>query len=203
MFRAVILPIFRSNRLCDTACGTMHSICGRPHIECIIPGVPLATAPGIYLIILTPMKILQRNLNRSTFVVWEMKRNVSVVYVCSALNCCNILISGKIIKEMPGSVVSGTHCTTSCITQSNTPEDGQNNCPKCVELIEITNKQLLLHLVRYLLDYVILIFLGAVAKLQKAIIRFVMSVCPSCHPSFSMEELGSHWMHCHNIWSLI
>jgi len=25
------------------------------------------------------MKILQRNLNRSTFIVWEMKRNVSVV----------------------------------------------------------------------------------------------------------------------------
>ena len=23
---------------------------------------------------------------------------------------CNILISGKIIKEMPGSVTSGTHC---------------------------------------------------------------------------------------------
>ena len=48
------------------------------------------------------MKILHRNLNRSTFVVWEMKRNVSVV--------CNILISGKIIKEMPGSAASGTHC---------------------------------------------------------------------------------------------
>ena len=39
--------------------------------------------------------------------------------VCSAPNCCdmeqwstsNILISGKIIKEMPGSVASGTHCT--------------------------------------------------------------------------------------------
>jgi len=30
------------------------------------------------------MKILQRNLNSSTFVVWEMKRNVSVVCVCSA-----------------------------------------------------------------------------------------------------------------------
>ena len=27
--------------------------------------------------------------------------------VCSR---CNILISGKIIKEMPGSVASGTHC---------------------------------------------------------------------------------------------
>jgi len=25
---------------------------------------------------------------------------------------CNIHISGKIIKEMPGSVPSGTHCTT-------------------------------------------------------------------------------------------
>ena len=51
------------------------------------------------------MKISQRNLNRSTFVVREIKRNVSVVCVCSAPN---ILISGKIIKEMPGSVASGT-----------------------------------------------------------------------------------------------
>ena len=39
-----------------------------------------------------------------------------VVCVCGAPNCCdteqrcNILISGKIIKEMPGSVVSGTRC---------------------------------------------------------------------------------------------
>jgi hypothetical protein len=40
--------------------------------------VPLATEPGISLIILTPMRILQRNLNRGIFVVWEMKRNVSV-----------------------------------------------------------------------------------------------------------------------------
>ena len=44
-----------------------------------IQSVPLATEPGISLIIITLMKILQRNLNRSTFVVWEMKRNVSVV----------------------------------------------------------------------------------------------------------------------------
>jgi hypothetical protein len=56
-----------------------------------------------FLINLTPMKILQRNWNRSTFVMWEMKRNVSVVCVCSAPNC-------KIIKEMPGLVASGTHC---------------------------------------------------------------------------------------------
>jgi len=35
-------------------------------------------------------------------------RNVSVVRFKFR---CNILISGKIIKEMPGSVASGTHCT--------------------------------------------------------------------------------------------
>jgi hypothetical protein len=46
------------------------------HLNCItasgithVQGVPLATEPGISLIILTRMKILQRNLNRSTFVV--------------------------------------------------------------------------------------------------------------------------------------
>ena len=37
----------------------------KPHMQ----SVPLATEPGIYLIILTSMKILHRNLNRSTFVV--------------------------------------------------------------------------------------------------------------------------------------
>ena len=35
----------------------------------LIQGVPLPTKPGISLIILTPMKILQRDLNSSTFVV--------------------------------------------------------------------------------------------------------------------------------------
>ena len=37
--------------------------------------------------------------------------------------------------------------TTTCNTQSSAPEDGQNNCPKHVELIGIINKLLLLHLV--------------------------------------------------------
>jgi len=84
----------------------------------VIQCVPLATELGISLIIVTSMKTLQLNLNRSTFVVWEMKRNVSVV---SFKFRCNILISGKIIKEMPGSVASGTHCIwiqrslTSCL----------------------------------------------------------------------------------------
>ena len=39
------------------------------------------------------------------------------------------------------------HYTTSCNTQSSAPEDGQNNCPKHVELTGINNKPLLLHLV--------------------------------------------------------
>jgi hypothetical protein len=30
MFRATILPIFRSTRLCDTACGIMYPVCCRP-----------------------------------------------------------------------------------------------------------------------------------------------------------------------------
>jgi len=45
---------------------TLSEVC------CIIQGVRLATEPGISLIILTPMKILQRNSNRSMFIVWEM-----------------------------------------------------------------------------------------------------------------------------------
>ena len=52
------------------------------YIYIYIKGDPLATEPGIFLIILTPMKTLQRNWNRSTFVVWEMKRGVSVVCIC-------------------------------------------------------------------------------------------------------------------------
>ena len=39
------------------------------------------------------------------------------------------------------------HYTTNCKTQSSVPKDGQNNCPKHVELIGIFNKPLLLHLV--------------------------------------------------------
>ena len=78
-----------------------HTNGSETEVQCF----PLATEPGISLIILTPMKILQRNLNRSAFVVWEMKRNVS----STKFNFrCNILISGKIIKEIPGSVASGT-----------------------------------------------------------------------------------------------
>ena len=39
------------------------------------------------------------------------------------------------------------HYTTSCNTQSSASEDGQNNCPKHVELTGNVNKPLLLHLI--------------------------------------------------------
>ena len=43
--------------------------------------------------------------------------------------------------------ISWVHYTTNCNTQSSVPEDGQNNCPKHVELTGIIKKPLLLHLV--------------------------------------------------------
>ena len=53
---------------------------------------------------------------------------------------------------------SWVHYTTSCNTQSIAPEDGQNNCPKDVELTRIINKPLLLHLVGCLYYLYFIIF---------------------------------------------
>ena len=50
------------------------------------------------------------------------------------------------------------HYTTNCNTQSSAPEDGQNNCPKIVELTGILNKPLLLHLVGCLYYFYFIIF---------------------------------------------
>ena len=46
------------------------------------------------------MRILQRNVNSTWYDVVKVHFKFR----------CNILISGKIIKEMPGSVASGTLC---------------------------------------------------------------------------------------------
>ena len=46
MFRAIILPIFRSTRLCVTACGIMHPTTDRQHRRCIVPqAVTQSSAP--------------------------------------------------------------------------------------------------------------------------------------------------------------
>ena len=58
------------------------------------------------------------------------------------------------------------HYTTSCNTQSSAPEDGQNNCPKHVELTGIINKPLLLHLVGCLLFIFHYIFLRLAKQSQ-------------------------------------
>ena len=57
-------------------------------------------------------------------------------------------------------VVQCTHDVTGrwpvaggCNTQSSAPEDGQNNCPKHVELTGIINKPLLLHLLGFYIIY--------------------------------------------------
>ena len=54
--------------------------------------------------------------------------------------------------------------TTSCNTQSSTPEDGQNNCPKHVELFGIIKKQLLLNLVGCLYYLYFIIYFLRLAK---------------------------------------
>ena len=71
------------------------------------------------------------------------------------------------------------HYTTSCNTQSSAPEDGQNNCPKHVELTGIINKPLLLHLVSCLYYLNLIVFFLRLAEqsqfipLQKAV-YFIM-----------------------------
>jgi len=75
---------------------------------CIIQCVPLATEPGISLVILPLMRLLQRNLkwNTDTFLFISHTTNVLLFKFR-----CNIFIGVTIIKEMPCSVASGTHCT--------------------------------------------------------------------------------------------
>ena len=62
--------------------------------------------------------------------------------------------------------ISWVHYTTSCNTQSSALEDGQNNCPKHVELTGIINKPLLLHLVGCLYYLYFIIFLRLAKQSQ-------------------------------------
>jgi hypothetical protein len=59
---------------------------------------------------------------------------------------------------------SWVHYTTICNTQSSAPEDGQNNCPKHVELTGIINKPLSLHLVGCLYYLYFITFFLRLAK---------------------------------------
>ena len=72
-----------------------------------IHSVPLATESGISLIILPLMRILKRNLKRTTDTFLFISHTTNVLLLKSR---CNIFIGVRIIKEMPGSVASGTLC---------------------------------------------------------------------------------------------
>jgi len=92
---------------CDCSNWCLWNIPLRISLVCVVQCVPLATEPGISLIILPLMRILQRNLKRTsdTFLFISHTTNGLLFKFL-----CNIFIGVRIIKEMPGSVASGTHC---------------------------------------------------------------------------------------------
>ena len=67
--------------------------------------VPLATEPGICLIILPLMRILQWNLKQTTDTFLFISHTMNVLLFKFH---CNIFIGVRIITEMPGLVASGT-----------------------------------------------------------------------------------------------
>ena len=71
-------------------------------------------------------------------------------------NVPRILTAGSLEDPLPGysPAKSWVHYTTSCITQSNAPEDGRFRRLKHVELNGIINKLLLLHLVGVHIIYI-------------------------------------------------
>ena len=74
-----------------------------PMIQC----VPLATEPGISLIILPLMRIFQRLQTHTTDTFLFISRTTNVLLFKFR---CNLFIGVRIVKEMPGSAASGTHC---------------------------------------------------------------------------------------------
>jgi len=76
----------------------------------LIVCVPLATEPGISLIILPLVRILQRNLKRTTDTFLFISHTTNLLLFKFR---CNIFIGVRIIKEIPDSVASGTHCIIS------------------------------------------------------------------------------------------
>jgi len=70
--------------------------------------VPLATEPDISLIILPLMRILRLQTHTTTDTFLFISHTTNVLLFKFR---CNIFIGVGIIKEIPGSVASGTHCS--------------------------------------------------------------------------------------------
>jgi len=78
--------------------------------------VPLVTEPDISLLILPLTRILQRNLKRTTDTPLFISHTTNVLLLKFR---CNILNIVRIIKEMPGSVASGTPCIIVSVMHSH------------------------------------------------------------------------------------
>jgi len=77
--------------------------------ECIVQGVPLATKPGISLIILPLWQQLGALQTHTTDTFLFISNTTNVLLFKFR---CNIFIVVRIIKEMPGLVARGTHYKT-------------------------------------------------------------------------------------------
>jgi len=98
--------------ICIYTFEVMGRVLGRDEEEQrIIPCVPLATEPGISLIML-PLMFRVATIRRTTDTFLFISHTTNVLLFKFR---CNIFIGVRIIKEMPGSLASGTHrsyCTT-------------------------------------------------------------------------------------------
>jgi len=93
------------NKICCwiNTTGMTHLKVTHTQIQC----VPLATEPGISLIILPLMRILQRLQTHATDTFLFISHTTNALLFKFR---CNIFIGVRIIKEMSGSIASGTHC---------------------------------------------------------------------------------------------
>ena len=98
----------------------------KTNIQC----VPLATEPGISLIILPLMRILQllQAHTTDTFLFISHTTNVNMFKFR-----CDIFIGVTIIKEMLGSLASGTHCIFLIISRSVLPRTRNVSDESCRE----------------------------------------------------------------------
>ena len=96
---------------------------------------------------------------KHNMMIFHLLASCQNFFLLSITICSEVILrffpscSGNLEVEAPPTfpgywpATSWGHYTTCCNTQSSAPEDGQNNCPKHVELIGIIKKPLLLHVV--------------------------------------------------------
>ena len=128
MFREIILPIFRSTRLCVTSCGIMHPLCCRS----------VGWKRRNVIVIQVYWQLVSRNKCSCSQAV-----NKAVWHI-------PFLRYQHTGRQHRGCIIRAT----SCNTQTSDPEDGRDHLPKHVELIEIINKPLFLHQIGVYIIYV-------------------------------------------------